>query len=57
MAFGTDSADSGFALVVVVLSGLVGLLVAGLGSFAIVVAGTAVPSEPVNKPLITYNSP
>jgi len=57
MASGTDPADSGFALVVVVLSALVGLLVAGLGSFAIVVAGTAVPSEPVNKPLITYDTP
>ncbi|HTE72476.1 MAG TPA: hypothetical protein VK640_04665 [Actinomycetes bacterium] len=57
MASGTDPADSGFALVVLALSALVGLLVAGLGSFAIVVAGTAVPSEPVNKPLITYDTP
>jgi hypothetical protein len=57
MLFGKDTADSGFALVALVLSALVGLLVAGLGSFAIVVAGTAKPSEPVNKPLITYNSP
>jgi hypothetical protein len=57
MAFGRDSADSGFAVVALVLSALLGLLVAGLGSFAIVLAGTAKPSEPVDKPLITYDSP
>ena len=57
MAFGTDTADSGFAVVALVLSALLGLLVAGLGSFAIVLAGTAKPSEPVDKPLISYNSP
>ena len=57
MAFGRDSGDAGFALIALLLSGLLGLLVAGLGSFAIVVAGTAKPSEPVNRPLITYNSP
>ena len=57
MAFGRDTGDAGFALIAVLLSGLLGLLVAALGSFAIVVAGTAKPSEPVNRPLITYNSP
>ena len=55
MRFGQD--DSGFALIALVLSALAGLLVAGVGSFAIVSAGTAIPSQPVTKPLITYNSP
>ncbi|MGZ4592062.1 MAG: hypothetical protein ACXV4A_15685 [Actinomycetes bacterium] len=40
-----------------VVSALVGLLIAGVGSFAIVSAGTAKPAEPVAKPLITYDSP
>jgi hypothetical protein len=54
MALGTDS---GFALIPLVLSALAGLLVAAVGSFAIVTAGTAVPTEPVTKPLIRYDSP
>jgi hypothetical protein len=48
--------DEGFALVPVVLSALTGLVVAVVGSFAIVSAGTAKPSDPVDKPLITYDS-
>jgi hypothetical protein len=48
--------DEGFALVPVVLSALTGLVVAVVGSFAIVSAGTAKPSAPVDKPLITYDS-
>jgi hypothetical protein len=48
--------DEGVALVPVVLSALTGLVVAVVGSFAIVSAGTAKPSAPVDKPLITYDS-
>jgi hypothetical protein len=54
MALGNDS---GLAPVPLILSALAGLIVAGIGSFAIVSAGTAVPSETVNKPLISYDSP
>ena len=49
--------DTGLAPVPLALSALAGLLVALVGSFAIVTAGTAKPSEPVNKPLVTYDSP
>ena len=49
--------DVGIAPVPLVLSALVGLVVAVVGSFAIVTAGTAKPADPVTKPLITYDSP
>ena len=49
--------DSGFALIPLILSAVMGVVVAAVGSFAIVSAGTAKPSEPVTKPLITYDSP
>lgn len=49
--------DTGAAPVPLVLSALVGLLIAGIGSFAIVTAGTAKPTDAVDKPLITYDSP
>ena len=49
--------DSGIAVVPIVLSALVGLIVAVVGSVAIVSAGTAKPADPVTKPLIVYDSP
>ena len=49
--------DSGIAVVPIVLSALVGLIVAAVGSVAIVSAGTAKPADPVTKPLIVYDSP
>jgi hypothetical protein len=49
--------DSGVAVVPFVLSAFLGLVVAFTGSYALVAAGTAKPSEPVTKPLITYDSP
>jgi hypothetical protein len=48
--------DEGFALLPMLLSAFLGLLLALLGSFAIVQAGTAKPAAPVTKPLITYDS-
>ncbi|MEP6761832.1 MAG: hypothetical protein ABJA93_10780 [Sporichthyaceae bacterium] len=49
--------EAGLAPIPLILSALLGLLIAGIGSFAIVAAGTAKPADPVNKPLITYDSP
>ena len=51
-----QGSDSGLALVPLILSAFLGLVVAVVGSFAVVSAGTAKPSAPVNKPLITYDS-
>ncbi len=48
--------DEGFALVPVIVSAVTGLVVAVAGSFAIVSVGTAKPSAPVDRPLITYDS-
>jgi hypothetical protein len=53
----TRGSDTGAAPIPLVLSALVGLLIAAIGSFAIVAAGTAKPADPVDKPLITYDSP
>jgi hypothetical protein len=51
-----DDRDSGFVLIAVLLSALIGALLAGALSFTVVHLGTAVPNAPVNKPLITYDS-
>jgi hypothetical protein len=47
--------ESGLALVPVVLSALIGALLAGALSYTVVDLGTAKPSAPVNRPLITYD--
>jgi hypothetical protein len=49
--------DAGIAPVPIVLSALVGVVIAAVSSIAIVAAGTSKPAEPVTKPLITYDSP
>ena len=48
--------NPGVSPVPLVLSGLLGLVIAIVGSFAIVNAGTSVPNQTVNKPLIRYDS-
>jgi hypothetical protein len=48
--------EAGAGSLALILSALAGLILAVLGSFAMVVAGTAVPSKAVDKPLITYDS-
>jgi hypothetical protein len=50
-----DERDSGLVFVPMILSALIGALLAGALSFSIVLQGTAKPSAPVNKPLITYD--
>jgi hypothetical protein len=52
-----DGNDPGVSPVPLLLSALLGLIIAILGAFAIVSAGTAVPNETVKKPLISYDSP
>jgi hypothetical protein len=48
--------DRGQLIIPLIIACALGLLLAGLGSFALVSSGTAVPSSPVDKPLITYDS-
>jgi hypothetical protein len=50
-----DERDTGLVFVPMILSALIGALLAGALSFSIVLQGTAKPSAPVNKPLITYD--
>jgi hypothetical protein len=50
-----DERDSGLVLVPVVLSALIGAVLAGVLSFTVVDLGTAKPNAPVNKPLIVYD--
>lgn len=47
--------DDGLVVVALVVSAVIGALLAGALSFTVVVLGTAKPTSPVNKPLITYN--
>jgi hypothetical protein len=51
----TDERDTGLVFVPMILSALIGALLAGTLSFTIVGLGTAKPTAPVNKPLITYD--
>ena len=50
-----DGRETGLVFVPMVLSALIGALLAGALSFTLVDLGTAKPSAPVNKPLITYD--
>ena len=50
-----DERDTGLVFVPMILSALIGALLAGALSFTIVDLGTAKPGAPVNKPLITYD--
>jgi hypothetical protein len=51
-----EGRDAGQVLIPLLIACVLGLLLAGVGSFALVRSGTAVPSESVDKPLITYDS-
>ena len=50
-----DEPDYGLVLVALIVSAVVGALLAGALSFSLVSLGTAKPSAPVNKPLIIYD--
>jgi hypothetical protein len=50
-----DEPDAGLVLVAVIVSAVIGALLAGALSFTLVSLGTAKPSAPVNKPLIVYD--
>jgi hypothetical protein len=50
-----NESDSGLVFVPVIVSALIGAALAGALSFTLVDLGTAKPSAPVDKPLITYD--
>ena len=50
-----DEPDAGLVLVPVIVSAVIGAVLAGALSFSLVSLGTAKPSAPVNKPLIVYD--
>jgi hypothetical protein len=50
-----EERDAGFIVIAIVLSALIGALLAGALSFTLVSLGTAVPNAPIDKPLITYD--
>ena len=52
----TGARDDGVVVLALILAAVAGLILAGIASFGIVFAGTAVPSHSVDQPLITYDS-
>jgi hypothetical protein len=50
-----DEHDAGLVFIPVIVSAVIGALLAGALSFSLVSLGTAKPSAPVTKPLIVYD--